>query len=187
MQFAKSRADVIRSVPQRWLLNYWHRLCGQKPLPLWKDLTGSELSRMTDNLLFCDVMREGDGERFLIRYKGARIIEAYGECDGRYLDDTLPPLARETALSTYRHAIATRRPIYTVVKAQDRAGKPVDFERLLLPFSHQGESVDSILAALEWVSIEGGFEGRELLRSQAAAPAYSVCATIEQIESDIIP
>lgn len=73
-----------------------------------------------------------------------------------------------------------------MAKAQDRTGKPVDFERLPLPFSHQGESVDSILAALEWVSIEGGFKGRELLKSQATAPAYSVCATIEQIESDHI-
>lgn len=64
MQFAKSRADVVRSVPQRWLLNYWQRLCGRKPLPLWKDLTASELSRMTDNLLFCDVMREATASGF---------------------------------------------------------------------------------------------------------------------------
>jgi hypothetical protein len=39
---------------------------------------------------------------------------------------------------------------------------------------------------LEWVSVEGGFEGNKLLRSQLKASVYSVCATIEGIVRDRI-
>ena len=86
--------------------------------------------------------------------------------------------------AAYRHVAGTAQPVYTVAQTRDRAGKPVDFERLLLPFSRDGAETDRILSALEWVSIEGGFESRELLRSQAVAPAYSICATIERIGTD---
>lgn len=39
---------------------------------------------------------------------------------------------------------------------------------------------------LEWVNVEGGFEGNKLLRSQLEASVYSVRAMIEGIVPDRI-
>jgi hypothetical protein len=179
MEFAESPPEVIRSVAHRWLLKHWNELRAGKPMPASKDLVADDLARLTDNLMFCDVLPNGGGPRLLIRYRGRRILETYGECDGKFLEDTLPAVSREATLAAYAEAADRGRPVYTIAETRDRDGKPVDFERLLLPFSHNGGVVDRILTALEWVSIEGGFHGRELLRSQPNAPRYSLRATIK--------
>jgi hypothetical protein len=186
MHFTASKPDVVRSVRHRWLLNYWERLRRGKTVPPWKALDAEELSRMVDNMQFCDVVGTGAGMRFAVRFCGARIVQIYGECNDQFLDDKLPPLLRDQVLATYRQTAATGRPVYTVCNVPDRDGKPVDFERLLLPFTSNGSTPDRILAMLEWISIEGGFQSGGLLRSQADLPVYSVCATIEGIVPDVV-
>ena len=183
MDFESRRPDVVRSVRQRWLLNYWERLRKSRPVPLWKDLAAEEIGGMADGMQFCDIATDGTAMRFVIRFRGARITEAYGDCDGKFLDETLPPLLREATLSTYRRAAESMRPVYTVCNTPDSTGRPVDFERLLLPFGDEGGRVHRILSMLEWVSIEGRFESRDLLKSQAAAPVYSLCSIIDHIET----
>jgi hypothetical protein len=179
MEFTVSSPDVIRSAPHRWLLKHWNDLRAGKPMPALADLAADDLSRLTDNLMFCDVVSYDGRPRFLIRYRGRRILETYGECDGQYLDDTLPAVSRETTLSAYWRAVEHRRPVYTIAETRDRAGKPVDFERLLLPFGRDGDAVERILTALEWVSVDGGFTGREIMQTQPQAPRYVVWTMID--------
>lgn len=177
MQFDPAPPDVIRSVRHRWLFEHWNRLRGPDQLPASRRLVADDLTRMVDVLMFCDVVQNGSEPRLLIRFRGQRILETYGECDGKFLDETLPDVSREATLAAYAQAIGERTPVYTVAQTFDPAGKPVDFERLLLPFSRDGGGVDRVLTALEWVSIEGAFERDELLRRQPA-PRYSVRARI---------
>ncbi len=186
MHFTASPPDIVRSVRHRWLLNHWQRLRRTNPVPLWKALDAEDVSRMVDNMQFCDVVDDRGMMRFIVRFCGARIVQAYGECNDEYFDEKLPPLLRDQVLAIYRHTVVARKPVYTICEVPDRDGKPVDFERLLLPFARDGSTVDRILTMLEWVSIEGGFESRKLLRSQAQAPVYSVCATIEGIVADTV-
>jgi hypothetical protein len=186
MRFTASPPDVIRSVRHRWLLNLWGRLRGGKTVPFWKALDTDDLSRMVENMQFCDVVNDGGNMRFVVRFCGARIVQAYGECNDQFLDEKLPPLLRNATLATYRQTAEAQKPVYTICEVPDRDGKPVDFERLLLPFSRDGSTVDRILTMLEWVSVEGGFESRQLLRSQGEAPVYSVCATIEGSVADTV-
>lgn len=186
MRFTASRPDVVRSVRHRFLLSLWQRLRGQAAVPLWSRLDPEEIARMVDSMQFCDVVEDSGRKRFVVRYCGARIVQAYGECSDAFLDEKLPPLLRDATLATYTQAVEARKPVYTICKVPDRDGKPVDFERLLLPFARDGVTVDRVVAMLEWISVEGGFENRKLLRSQAQAPVYSVCATIEGITADAV-
>jgi len=55
----------------------------------------------------------------------------------------------------------------------------VHFERLLLPFSHDGQSVDRILTSFEFVSPDGAFDSRDLMGAQSAPPTLRLSATIE--------
>ena len=74
--------------------------------------------------------------------------------------------------------MATGRPVYTIHDIADRHGRLVHYERLLLPFSRDGESVDRILASFEFFCPDGGFDTSDLLSAQNGAPALRLSATI---------
>jgi hypothetical protein len=181
MHFVESRPGVIRSISQRWLLNHWIRIRADKVLPAWQGLEAEELVRMTENLTFSDVVEDKDGARFLIRYHGEKIAEMYGSnCRGKFLDEILPPALLKPALATYRQVLAARRPVYTVVDTSDRNARPVHYERLLLPFGRDTETVDRVLASLETVSPDGAFENRDLMKLPALKAEFGICAVINQ-------
>jgi len=185
MHFTPSRPEVVRSINQRWLLSYWNRQRGDALLPIWQGLDAEELARISDTLTFQDVVATDSGPRFLIRFHGARIGEAYGaNCQGKYLDEILPEAFRQPALATYYHVIATKQPVYAIADTRDRHGRLVHYERLLLPFSRDGIEADRILASLETVSPEGAFENRDIFKAPKAPPAYSLCVTISRTAPD---
>jgi hypothetical protein len=180
MHFISSRPDVVRSISQRRLLSYWDRLRGAIPLPMWEGFEAEELVAVAESVSFQDVIGSDDNARFLIRYHGKRIAEAYGAlCQGKFLDEILPPQYREAALSTYHRVLATKLPVYTIVDTHDRDGRIVHYERLLLPFSHDGVAIDRILASLETVSPEGAFDNRDVLKSPPKPTAFTLCTTIQ--------
>lgn len=177
MPFQKTSPDVVRSVRQRWLLSHWSRARGQDAVPMWKSLDADDLAKMAESLLFCDVTAE-DGARFLVRFRGVRIVETLGATEAKYLDEILPAVIREETITAYKEAVRTKQPVFTISDIRDSAGKPVILERLLLPFSREGSSVDRILASLEMVSIEGGFNSRGLLNGQSRSLNTSLRAII---------
>jgi hypothetical protein len=162
-------------------LNYWERIRGDKILPSWQGLETDELIRISENLAFTDVVPVKGEYRFLIRYQGTKISEACGaDSRGKFLDEILRPRLREGALATYRQLLATRQPVYVIVDIADRDGRPVHYERLLLPFGRDNRNVDRILASLETVSPEGAFENRGLMNLPTFKPVFSLCAVINQ-------
>jgi hypothetical protein len=180
MEFAASRPDVVRSVSQRWLLKYWTRLRGFKPMPLWKDVPVEELTPQLDTLMFLDVVANGAGPRFLIRFLGQRIAQSYGaDFCGRFLDEAIPPAWRDNAMQTYCQAVARRLPVYNVVDTGDSVGKVVHMERLLLPFTSNGARADRLLASIETLSLDGRFEQRQLGHSPHVSQSCTLVAVID--------
>lgn len=60
----------------------------------------------------------------------------------------------------------------------DASGRLVQLERLLLPFSNDGQSVDRILASFEFICADGGYDSRDLMKRQPAPPVLRLTATI---------
>ena len=180
MEFTKTGPEVIKSVNQRWLLKHWNHLREGNALPRWRHLPVEDLKQIEDTLMFCDLVSDAAGERFLIRYLGARIALSYGgDFQGRYLDEALPESWRENALKTYRKAIDSRLPVYNAVDTYDRDGCLVHLERLLLPFSRDGVTADRILASIETISLEGKFAQDNLGNSPHVRSNCALVATIE--------
>jgi hypothetical protein len=174
MQFASSPAEIVRSVNQRWLLKRWREIAASNPLPLWSALPSEEIESQLEELTFLDVVATATGLRFVIRYHGRRIAQAYGEgCRSRYLDEIMAPALRDRSLAAYDRAVRSRLPVYTVVETSDVNARPVSFERLILPFSDDGVAVSRIVASLEMVSVAGAFERHDLLRAPAVPPRYA--------------
>jgi hypothetical protein len=180
MQFVNSRPDVVRSINQRWLLSLWNKLRASAPVPFWKNVQTSEFATLSADLALLEVVASESETRFLVRFRGQRIANAFGPAgQGKFLDEVLPPLYRDDALETYRQVLVTLLPVYTITDMRDRDGRIVHFERLLLPFSRDGVAIDRILTSIEAVSPEGAFENRGILQSAPRRPAFALCATIQ--------
>ena len=181
MQFAVAQPDIVRAINQRWLLMFWHRHLAGQPVPRWQAVEAENLTRMADNLSFLDVIGGDSAPRFQIRFHGETIGKIYGspDCRGKFLHDSKPEPARSEALAPYRRAVETRQPVYIVHDVADRAGRVVHSERLLLPFAHDGETVDRILASFEFVSPDGAFDSQNLMQTLKTAPTLRLLATIE--------
>jgi hypothetical protein len=181
MEFMSSRPDIVRSQDQRWLLGYWNRLRADAALPVWPGLSADTIAISGDSLSQTDVVGQTGSERFLIQFHGWRLAEAYGRisCVGKFLDEVLPDAYRESALSTYRHLVREKLPIYTVSDMRDGAGRIVHYERLLLPFCDGGPEVTRILASLETTSPEGDFDNANLMTAPGRPPTFALCTTIQ--------
>jgi len=175
MLFPEKRPDVIQAINQRWLLNFWYRHLGEHRVPRWQAVEAENLTRMADNFTFLDVTGGEGGVRFQIRYYGPTVIRVYGLSDprGRYLDEVAKTANCPTGLKPYYRAVETGRPVFA-----DREGRLVHSERLLLPFSSDGERVDRLLAAFEFIAPDGAFDQRDLLTLRNAPPALRISATI---------
>jgi hypothetical protein len=162
------------------LLKFWNRHLGEHRVPRWQAITAENLTRMADNFSFLDVTGGEGSVRFLIRFYGATIIRVYGLSDprGRYLDEVARTANCLTGLKPYYRAMETGRPVYTIHDFADRDGRLVHSERLLLPFSSDGERVDRLLAAFEFIAPDGAFDQRDLLTLRTAPPALRLSATI---------
>lgn len=181
MQFDLSRPDVVRAVNQRWLLKFWTQHLADCRVPRWQAIEAERLSSMQQNLSFLDVVPGADDTmRFLIRFHGETIRRAYGSPDGRgrYLDEILLPGVCPTGIAPYEKAVRDALPVYTILDVTDRQGRLVHAERLLLPFARDGETVDRVLAAFEFICEEGAFDGHAIMTA-GDGPALRLSALIE--------
>lgn len=179
MNFVSSRPDVVRSVNQRWLLQHWLRWRRDDRAPSWQHLDAQALTRMADTLACSDVVESDGHQRFLVRFNGSRLCQAFGEdCRDRFVDEVLTGPLRETLLATYREVVARGRPVYTICNVHNRSARLVHYERLLLPFSPDGTQTDRILGSYEFVSPDGAFDNHELLKTPDKVPLFELQAAI---------
>jgi hypothetical protein len=181
MRFSAARPDVIRAINQRWLLKFWQRHLAADRLPHWQAVEDEDLSRVSANLSFLDVAGRDGNARFIIRFNGATVGEVYGspDCRSKSLDEIIPVTRRVVGLMPYRRVVDSGYPVYTIHDVTDRNGRLVHYERLLLPFTTDGQTVDRILASFEFICEDGAFESRELMKEQTVPPTLRLSATIE--------
>ena len=180
MEFSASRPDVVRAINHRWLLKFWKRHLGELRAPRWQAIEAADLSAISSHLLFLDVIGGSDTARFQIRFQGATIMQVTGSTNyrGRFLDEVMPATRHAESLPPYRHA-TLGHPVYTIQDINDRNGRQVHFERLLLPFAADGQTVDRILASFELFCEDGAFESRNLMPADGKAPALRLAVTID--------
>ncbi len=181
MQFQSANPSVVRSIRQRDLLLAWIRLfaASQEP-PRFDDYNPDRLDEELPELMYYDIDHQGSSPRFKIAHEGSRFRDTFGVTGiGRYLDELEGFTLTEATYNLYREACARRRPAYSIALVEDRDGKPVTWERLLLPFCEAGQ-VNVLMASLKPVSTEGRFESRGLMANNQGQRQYQVYAIIDQ-------
>lgn len=184
MTFEVTTPAVVRSIVQRDMLNAWIRLRhlygGFVPVAEYAPARFGEEKK--DLVYYYTQMCKG-GWDFIIASKGSSAAQAYGtvaqDSRGMRLHDYLRPEMRPLVLPLYEACAANSLPVYSSSLLRDVQGNVVIYERLLLPFHHEGR-VHQIIASLKAISEEGKFEIADLLRDREKLPHYTVRALIRE-------
>lgn len=179
--FDSGTPSAIKSIKQRDFLNTWLRLYARdQQAPKFSDFQPERMADETADLVFYTVENASNPPRIIIDSDGTRMSNAYGKTGkGQNLNDYLGPKLAPVVLPIYHECITRKLPVFTISRVVDSHGRPVDYERLLLPFS-DGAEVDRILASLKTISEEGSFEIRNLMRSNDALPVYRLRSVIDR-------
>ncbi len=182
--FESSAPSAVKSIKQRDFLNTWLRLYTRdQQLPKFGEFQPERMSEETADLVIYRVENDCNPPRVIIDSDGSRMANAYGKSGtssiGESLADYIGPKLAPLVLPVYYECIARKMPVFTISRVVDSHGRPVDYERLLLPFSDATE-VDRILASLKTISEEGSFEIRNLMRTNDALPIYRLRGVIDR-------
>lgn len=140
---------VFQSAVNETVLDYWRSHCGDRPAPARADLDPVvDLREIAQHLFLVDV--EHDPIRFRFRLVGTEVVQHVGlDMTGRYLDELIAAEEEyEKAKPDYVETAQTLVPTTRIMKfmTADR-GLYVNYERLLLPLSDDGELVNMLLGA----------------------------------------
>lgn len=181
MEFESAQPSVVKSIKQRDLLNIWLRLYARnQSLPRIDEYKPDRIEDELPDLVFYTVDLREQLPRLTIQSDGTRMSNAYGNTGkGRYLDEYLGARLAPIVMPVYYKCIARRLPAYTISNIDDIYGRIVAYERLLLPFSDDG-NVTHIIASLKTISEDGGFEIKNLMRGNDKLPVLRLRTIIDQ-------
>lgn len=182
LDFASAAPSIVKSIRQRDLLNTWLRLYArQNTAPAISDYQPARLEEELPDLIYYTVDHSTPAPpRLIIQSEGTRFSRAYGHTGkGVSLDAYIGPRLVPFVVPIYHECVARGLPVYTVADVDDIYGRVVAYERLLLPFITDG-GVSHVIASLKTFCEDGGFEIKNLLRGNDAAPRSKVRAVIDR-------
>ena len=142
--FDPERFAAMLSPFMRQPFAYWLARRGTREMPSRDDLDPLEMRGWLPQTMLFEPLENGD---FRTRLVGTDVRERVGvEMTGRLASEL--PIPRETALSVvaeFRDVMRGRQPTYRRHEhASLLTGKPIRFERLLMPLSSDGARVDML-------------------------------------------
>jgi hypothetical protein len=181
VEFESANPTIVKSIKQRDLLNTWLRLYAREQLmPRIEEYRPERFADELPDLVFYTVDTTQAPPRLLIESDGTRMSSAYGHTGkGRYLDDYLGPRLVPVVMPVYYECLRRALPVYTISSIDDIYGRIVAYERLLMPFSQDG-NVTHVIASLKTISEDGGFEIRNLMRGNDALPTAKLRTVIDR-------
>jgi hypothetical protein len=181
VEFESANPSVVKSIKQRDLLNTWLRLYAREQLvPRVEEYQPARLADELPDLVYYTVDSALLPPRLTIQSDGTRMSDAYGNTGkGRYLDEYLGARLAPMVMPVYYECLKRALPVYTIANIDDIYGRIVAYERLLLPFAHDG-SVSHVIASLKTISEDGGFEIKNLMRGNDSLPTPKLRTVIDR-------
>ena len=124
---------------------YWLTKRGSMIAPPRSALRSEELALLLPDVTLLKAV--GDPPRFRCRLCGTRVAEAYGEdVTGKFLDEIDLGSARAGIIGLCIKVVTECRPLVARVRyTKQRDGRPIEYERILLPVSDDGKTVNIVL------------------------------------------
>jgi len=170
---------IVHSIAQRALLKWWQDQRAGRVAPRRSEIDPHRLARHWNDIAVYEVVRQGRRPRYRFRCHGQGISLADGaDYCGRYLDQALPPAMWARIGAAYDAILELKCPLYTVRPALDAKGTQVRFERLMLPFSSDGEQIGDVLTHIEMFCPAGRYERQRLFEASLVYRDYTVEAAL---------
>ena len=140
-----------RSAPYRDLvrvLDYWEQARGGRFAPRRTDLDPAALVEALPRIMLAEVLADALGDRLEFRYRlsGTGIADVHGqEMTGKGPRDLTPPAYGAMIHAHYCEAVRRRAPMLHVI-VLDTFERSRSYARLLLPLSHDGQAVTTLMA-----------------------------------------
>jgi hypothetical protein len=126
------------------LLAYWQSKLKGRKAPRREDILPEELGKLLPWVILLEVV--GEPPRFRVRLAGTGVVREYGaEMTGKFLDDLDMGAARDRSLEDHRRAVREHRPVVGTFDFKTRDGRWMSYERITLPLSADGETVNMLL------------------------------------------
>jgi hypothetical protein len=126
------------------LLAYWRSKLNGRKAPRREDILPEELGGLLPWVILIDVV--GMPPRFRVRLVGTGVVREYGmEMTGQFLDDLDMGAARDRSLEDHRRAVRECCPVVGRFDFKMQDGRWVTYERITLPLSADGETVNMLL------------------------------------------
>lgn len=168
--------QAVKSISLRHLAMTWRKLqSAAAELPRFESFQPGERSHDLNRTVLWRV-KERDGVRsFAPAFKGAHIIEAFGQ--RVYLDLIASQALRDIITSGLEDCAASVSPVYMTIESPDPNNHPIECERLLLPFG-EGSAVRHIFAAIEISSIAGTFDRKTIVKRFELQSRVTMCGRV---------
>jgi hypothetical protein len=138
----RAKAKKLRALQEYWL----SKMHGDV-LPARRDIDPWEMRAILPQVFLVTVTRHPI--RFWFRLFGTGAAQEYGaDITGQYLDEIDLDQVRNAILEHYKTAAIEARPVYSRCDYVKNDGKHLHYERLLLPLSSDGETVDMLLGGI---------------------------------------
>lgn len=129
------------------LFRYWRSKCVERPAPSRADILPEEIRPILPNILILDIV--GDVPRLKYRLVGTEFVTIYGaEITGKFVDEIDFDGMRDLIIADYFKVVKECRPSWTTWDFAKDDGRWLAYERLTLPLSENGETVNMLLAGV---------------------------------------
>jgi len=137
---------AIRTEMLRRLYRYWDERRGNRRMPARRDIDPIDMPDLLPGLILVDVT---DGERMRVRLAGTRVVDHYGsDYTSQWLDQIDFGDQRENVLADYERCRRDGEPQLGERYFYNRRGVHYQMERLILPLSDDGTTVNKLLSGL---------------------------------------
>lgn len=144
--------DDITSPILLELFQWWQQACPPDGLPLRRAFDPVRFPKLWPHLFICDVQMTDGEYQFIYRYTGTQIDRNF-KTNGTGKNITEMPIenAKNSIFEQYRLTAVTRQPTYCEHSFVTDNNRFVDFVRLITPVSTNGDRVDYLIGACEFL------------------------------------
>jgi hypothetical protein len=124
------------------LYHYWLAKKGERMAPRRADIAPEEISELLPSVFLVEIV----GDRLRYRLVGSAVTEEYGSrFAGMYIDEVDLDHVTARLIDEYHHAARAVTPIASRWSFTKNDGRHLDYERIILPLSADGQTVNMYL------------------------------------------
>ncbi|RMF08668.1 MAG: PAS domain-containing protein [Alphaproteobacteria bacterium] len=127
----------------------WERLAGDRPLPALRNFTSDDLVPFKPFSVVIDLQQGYDQP--IIRHVGSAIVAVMGQDFKGRRTEEVPRRSILSRITDHLYEVlANRSPVGFEAHYTDQSGQDIPYRGILAPLSDDGETINFILAAINW-------------------------------------